>query len=298
MTAVDPRLVTGFVTLADELHFGRAAERLHLSQPALTQQLQRLERQLGVPLFTRNRHRVELTEVGAALLPAARAAREATESLADIARAFAAGERGELRLGLSTGSHYAAGALLGELPREIGVKVRTEPSAALGRHVADGDLDVALAFCVPEQPGVSREPLLDVRARAAVHRDHALATAPEVSLAALSGERIALSDEREAPGYNRAVIGICEQAGFSPVTSDPRGGAMAWERAIDNGCVGLSSRTALHSRNADVRLIELRETASFTLYLLTADAEPRRPAVGVFCATARRLAGEGRLLEN
>src|SRR5687767_10204381 len=114
MTALDPRLVPAFLALADELHFGRAAERPHLSQPALTQQLQRLERQLGVVLFERSRQGVRLSGAGTALLPAARAAQDAAAAFAESARELAEGRRGELRLGVSPGAHYALQALMGE----------------------------------------------------------------------------------------------------------------------------------------------------------------------------------------
>src|SRR4051794_41835388 len=83
----DARLLASFVTLADELHFGRAAARLDLTQPALSQQIKRLELQLGVELFARTRNSVALTAAGEAALPHARAAGEAAASAGDAARA-------------------------------------------------------------------------------------------------------------------------------------------------------------------------------------------------------------------
>src|ERR687895_2264502 len=95
---LDPRLLRPFVALADELHFGRAAARLHVSQPALSQQIARLERQLGVRLFERTRAHVELTEAGADMLAPARAAVEAAAAAVEVAGRHARGDGGELRL--------------------------------------------------------------------------------------------------------------------------------------------------------------------------------------------------------
>src|SRR5918998_4033317 len=99
----DPRLLRAFVVLARELHFGRAAVALHVTQPALSQQIRRLEEQLGVALFARTRSSVELTDAGRAALPHARRAVDAAAAVTDVAAAFARGERGELRVGLSPG---------------------------------------------------------------------------------------------------------------------------------------------------------------------------------------------------
>ena len=98
--AFDLRLLTSFVTLAHELHFGRAAERLNIAQPALSRQMQRLEAQLGVPLFVRSSRTVELTAAAEAFLPHARRSLIAAERAEAAALAAVAGSGGELRLGL------------------------------------------------------------------------------------------------------------------------------------------------------------------------------------------------------
>src|SRR3954465_13322512 len=108
----DVRLLASFVALADELHFGRAAERLDLTQPALSQQIKRLELQLGVTLFARTRNSVALTPAGEAALPHARQAVDAATAAVAAARAVADGVRGVLRLGISPGAHYVAQTLL------------------------------------------------------------------------------------------------------------------------------------------------------------------------------------------
>src|SRR4051794_24642585 len=93
------RHLRSFVAVAEELHFGRAAERLHIAQSPLSQQIQRLERQVGAMLFERNRRKVELTDAGNAMLTHAREALAQADLAETAARAAAAGRAGTLRIG-------------------------------------------------------------------------------------------------------------------------------------------------------------------------------------------------------
>jgi DNA-binding transcriptional LysR family regulator len=287
----DPRLLRPFVALADELHFGRAAERLHVTQPALSQQIARLERQVGVRLFDRTRTRVELTEAGAAMLPPARTAVEAAEAAAEVARSHAQGEAGELRLGLSPGAHYVAQPLLAEFARrrpQVRVRARQDNSGALAEQVADGRLELALGFCTEPRDGVVCEWLRDEPVVVAVARGHWLDGT--VALADLADETFALVDERDGAGYNRAVVALCRAAGFDPRTRPEAHGPMAWETAVrSEGCVGLTTRSSAPSTARDVRLLELDPPATFPLELVrpAGPEEGWRPAARAFAALAR-----------
>lgn len=129
-----------FVAVAEELHFGRAAERLHIAGPSLSQQIKVLESDLGAQLLVRDRRKVELTAAGRQLLP------EAREILAraDAARRRIAGVRGPLRLG------YVSW-LPPQLVTSVGAELRVDewvmPSHVQVQRVADGGLDAAIAWC-------------------------------------------------------------------------------------------------------------------------------------------------------
>lgn len=297
----DPRLLRSFVVLAEELHFGRAAERLHVRQPALSQQLKRLELQLGVSLFDRSRSRVELSEAGGALLAPARAAVEAVDATEATARALQSGEEGELMLGLSPGVHYVAQALLAEFARarpRVRIRARHDNSGALADQIARGELELGVGFCTHPAEGVACEALLDEPAVVAVAGEHRLYSHGEVSLAELAGETFALVDEDDGPGYNRTVVRLCREAGFEPKTFARPHGPMAWETAVrSHGCVGLTTRSAAPSTARGTHLLELRPAISFAVELVLpeAPASRARPAARAFAETARRMAAAGSL---
>lgn len=294
----DPRLFASFVVLADELHFGRAAERLHITQPTLSQQLKRLEQQLGVVLFARTKRRVELTDAGAAILPATRAAVHGAAAAAEAAAAYADGSHGELRLGVSPGAHYAVQVALDVFNRrgEVRVRARQEPTTLLAEHVSAGDLDIAVGFCTQAEPGVRPEALLEEPAVVALRRDHPGAHTDAIDLLDLSQETFALVDDRDGPGYNRAVLAMCRRSGFEPRVAGARDGPMAWETAVARGCVGVTTRSAVHARAGHLRVVALRGAENFTLELLSSESQPPRPTILRFRDTMRQLAAARRLV--
>jgi DNA-binding transcriptional LysR family regulator len=265
----DARLLRSFVVLAETLHFGRAAERLHVSQPTLSQQIRRLEGQLGVTLLDRTSRVVALSEAGRAVLRHARAAVDAAAAFETVAREHASGRRGELRLGFSPGAHDVARRVLAELPPDVRVSARQDNTGVLCRLLVAGELEVALGFCPEPCPGIEAETLLEERAVAAVRADHPLARRSEVALAELAGETFALVDAAGGPGYNAAVRERCRAAGFEPRTADRPHGPMAWETAVrSRGCVGLTTRSAAAATTRGVRLVRIDPPVTFPIVLL------------------------------
>ncbi|HEV3291126.1 MAG TPA: LysR family transcriptional regulator [Streptosporangiaceae bacterium] len=199
-----------FVAVAEELSFTRASARLHVVQSGVSSAIQGLERELGVMLFDRDRHRVSLTDAGQALLPEARATLAAAQAAQDAVALARGGLRGTLTIGtmLSTGE-VDLPVLLGRFHRaHPGVAVRLRlaagGSAELAREVAGGGLDLAL-LSPPGQPPaglilheLSVEPLLIV-----CRPEHPIANGPEPSLGRLADEPFI----DFPPGWgNRAVV--------------------------------------------------------------------------------------------
>ncbi|MFF2144052.1 LysR substrate-binding domain-containing protein [Kitasatospora sp. NPDC058190] len=209
-----------FVAVAEELHFGRAAEKLLLGQPAVSQQVRRLERELKVELFDRSPRYVRLTPAGERFLPAARdvlAAEDAARALAADLAAPAV-----LRLGTITGLGERLDLILDTYQRRApGVRVELHSAPVRERlaRLADGRLDAA--FVRGAIPGSSADlrflPVWQDELVLALPARHALADQAEVDLAELAALPLRLTERRNHPALVDLVMGACAQAGFQPV---------------------------------------------------------------------------------
>ncbi|MEV6291204.1 LysR family transcriptional regulator [Streptomyces sp. NPDC051896] len=183
-----------FVAVAEELHFTRAAERLYVSQPALSKQIRALERQLGADLFRRDRHGVALTSAGEALLPHARAVLAAWEAGAAAVEAAKAAQSSTLTVGMSTSP--GRGGLLPAIRSrftaahpETTVRLRQmswdDPTAGL----ADGTVDVAFVWLpLPDEERYVWTVVAEERRLLALPESHPLAARPEIDFADLLDE--------------------------------------------------------------------------------------------------------------
>jgi DNA-binding transcriptional LysR family regulator len=217
------RQLTYFVTVAEELHFGRAAERLHIVQSAVSQQIQRLERELGAELFDRTPRRVRLTAAGERLLPEAREVLAA----ADRARAAVAPPPG-LRIGTSTGMGAHLDRVLAAFSRhapDIPVELFSLPAGERLARVAGGQLDAAFVRAVEPVLGVRVLPLWPDPLVAAVPATHPLAGRPEIGVEELAGLPLSLTERRNNPALVDLVVGACHEAGFEPLPG-PAGGSL------------------------------------------------------------------------
>lgn len=207
-----------FVTLAEELHFGRAADRLHIVQPAVSQQLRRLEGELGVTLVERSTRRVALTADGERFLPEARAVLAAARRARDaVARPGA--DHAELRLGTSTGLGERLPRLLAEYTRRTdgrAVELVRVPAPRRLREVADGTLDAALVRGTAGHPGLRIEPVWEDTVTVALPARHPLAAAERVALADLRELPVRLPPREANPPLVDLVTGACRAAGFEP----------------------------------------------------------------------------------
>ena len=209
-----------FVAVADELHFRIAAERLHIAQPALSQQIRALEDDLGVQLFDRSGRRVTLTSAGLEFLREARATLEQAERARRAAVRAHRGEVGRLALGfVGSAVHELLPRLVRafrEMRPDVELDLRALYTPAQARALQEGRIDVGLLRVPPlhdhlEVLPVAREPLLAV-----LPADHPLAAEARIPLAALAREDFVFPPRRLSPAIHDLVIGLCGEAGFCP----------------------------------------------------------------------------------
>jgi DNA-binding transcriptional LysR family regulator len=226
-----------FTVVADELHFGRAAQRLHMAQPALSQRIQRLESELGVRLFDRSSRRVGLTPAGRALVDPAEDVLTAVDGLAARAAEVAGGAAGRLRVGVLP---ETAAATLAAVVRDVG---RTCPGVGLDltpattaeqlRALGDRSLDVATVRLPTDTGALRIGPVLHQPWGVALPAGSPLAGRRRVALADLGGVPLALFPRAAAPGFHDELVDACARRGWAPATvHHPSGTAAALALAL------------------------------------------------------------------
>jgi DNA-binding transcriptional LysR family regulator len=280
---VEVRQARYFLAVAEELHFGRAAQRLHMSQPPLSQAIQTLERELGTPLLHRTSRHVRLTKAGEVLLGHCR------QLVRDAERARAAveGARGGFTGHLVIGA--VASAFTDVLPAvlrhyhavrpDVQLQLLEVDTEAGARAVANRVLDIALVRRGTGGPGYRAAPLRHDHFVAVVPLDHPHAVAPAdepLDLADLTDESWVWIARDISPGYHDEVVTTCRRAGFSP-DARHHANSIATQLAIVACGIGVAIVPSLATRNRpDVAARVLREPAPLVALslLIHEDTEP------------------------
>jgi len=217
---LQPRQLRYFIAVAEELHFGRAAARLYISQPSLSNQIHALERMLGTDLFVRTSRQVELTAAGRALLEEAPVALAALGRAAESARLTGAGIAGEIRLCYTPVASFEIlrvilSAIENEIPN-LSVLPSELFSAEIPGLILGGEQDIGLALHPEAMRGIRSELLRIEPVAAVLSKRHQLADASAIPLTSLQHETILLFPRELAPAYYDRVVGACELSGFQP----------------------------------------------------------------------------------
>ncbi|WP_344646348.1 LysR family transcriptional regulator [Streptomyces durmitorensis] len=245
-TTVELRQLDYFVAVADEGGFGRAAGRLHVVQASVSQQIARLERELGLRLFDRTTRRVGLTAAGERLLPEARAALAAAARVGHVAAEIVSGGEGVLRLGTARAFaervHPALDVLAEQVP---GLRVRLVQEARERRIDAlrSGELDAALVRGDGPLPGLAAVPVWDDPLIVALPATHPLAALPRLEPADLAGLPLRLAPRERNPAFHDLVTGLLRASGtdvpagphfttlqetLTEIATDSASGAESW----------------------------------------------------------------------
>ena len=207
------------VAVADELNFTRAAERLGVSQQVLSEQIRRLEDELGLQVFDRTTRQVRVTSHGRQILDEARAVVGAADALRDRARRLASAQAGVVGLGYSRSTAFDTAPLVSAVTvarPELRVEVREVPSRQLPQAVRDGDVDVALSRWADDTDQLFAHTLRRLRSGVILRAGDALAGRAKVALGDLAGRSLVMHRREDAPARHDATLAACAEAGVEP----------------------------------------------------------------------------------
>lgn len=216
----DVRRLQYFLAVARERNFTRAAQQLHIAQPALSRQVRLLEDELGVQLLHRTTHAFELTEAGAFLLERGPAVLAGLDDLWRGVRTYGSGDRGSVVIAYGASASYeTAPKLLAALAaRHPGVQIATAVKSVseIVAGVAEGSIDLGLIRCPPTEAGLDVRTIRREPQGLLVRRDHPLAHGPAAAVSDLAGENVLLHAREANPGHYDAIVELCRAEGFEP----------------------------------------------------------------------------------
>lgn len=297
--SVELRHLRYFITLAEELHFTRAAERLHIEQPPLSRAIKELEHDLGVDLFVRNRRGTVLTEAGATFLQDVRRVFAALKQAQENAQAVAAGLSGSLRIAVSDGAIDPR--LSGLLARcreeepEIEIRLSEVPLAEQLRGLRSGDFSIGFAHTAEVGDDILTEPLWHDSLVVAVPARHPLLSHKAVPLHQLASYPLVLCDPQICEGSYRELTRLLRPLELEPDIAEHVSSLDMMLTLVGAGYgVGFIMATrAAASPRPDVVIRPLAmDSAIITTYLLRPTSESMPVSVERFIARLRAHSGD------
>jgi DNA-binding transcriptional LysR family regulator len=260
---VELRQIRSFLSIAETLHFGRTAELIHISQPALSLQIQALEEEIGARLFERNRRKTTLTAAGVAFRDDAAAALSQLEQAILRAKLAANGKLGLLRIGFisTAGSEIVPHIVrqFKELNPEVEFSLRNILTAEQVQMLETGSLDIGFlrlpigGHSALDVVTVHREPFVLV-----VPSSHKLAKRKAVRLRELAGQNFVMYERTYAPGFHDLIFGILRDAGIVPTVSQTAGEIPTLISLVDSGMgITILPASAVKHRVASVVACEI-----------------------------------------
>lgn len=217
---MDIKQLRYFVTVAEELSFSKAATKLHMSQPPLSQQIKSLEEEMGVSLFSRNRREVRLTDAGKVFLAESRKLLDQFRIAVNAAIQAKEADIGAVRIGVVTSALFRVmPTLLGLIHAEfpgIEVLISDLQSDEQVLAVGQGALDIGIVHVRPERVNLARAQILNEGLSVALPEGHPLVHTPALRLEHLVDEPMVALSRPHAPTVFDAMIAACTRAGFSP----------------------------------------------------------------------------------
>ena len=217
------RLLRYFVAVAEELHFGRAAARLHIAQPGLSQQIQALERRLGVRLLERTSRQVRLTPAGSLLVSEGRRLLAEAERAVDRVRRTGRGEIGRVTVAAIGSATYDVVPRLLRAHRtrypDVELVLREMSTPAQVQALRSGEIDVGLLRLPADTTGLVGHTVREDRMALMLPETHPLARRRRIPLRALAREPLILFPAAPRPSWADTVVAACREAGFEPIVA-------------------------------------------------------------------------------
>jgi DNA-binding transcriptional LysR family regulator len=283
-----------FIAVAEELHFSRAAERLHISQPPLSQQIRDLEEELGVKLFERTKRQVHLTEAGNVFLERSYLVVAQLEQAIEATQRIGRGEVGRLAIGFVDSAMYT---LLPEILRSfreqfpaVELRLHELTTAQQVQALHDKQVDVGIVRSAISEPGLSAECLLPESLVLALPENHPLSAQTQVSLSVLADESFILFPSKKGPVFYEQIMTLCQQAGFRPKVAQE---AVQMQTIVGLVAAGMgiaivpASLQNFHRSGVIYR--PLQEQISNTGLYLTWWQHDSSPVISAFLSLARKM---------